>query len=229
MSIVDGIVGAMIAGAGNSSGGGGTPIVPNISATATTLPAGDEAKVTQSGTSTNVVFNFGIPQGPQGERGPEGPQGPQGIQGPPGADGSPGEPGPQGETGPQGENGTNATVNGLPAINIDATGGLTGEMQATTFTIDGSGKMPYPTTQTVTLTTEGWSENIQTVSVRGVSKTETDQLILPVPDFSSLAQYANSGIIVTDQSSDSLTFTALTTPRIALTVYVVIFPLQGGT
>lgn len=260
MSIKDGIVGAMVVG-GGSGGGGGTPIVPNISATATTLPAGSNATVTQSGTNTDVVFEFGIPQGvqgiqgtegpqgpagpqgPQGEQGPvgptgpqgeqgiqgpEGPQGAQGVQGPPGEPGQDGATGPQGETGPPGENGTNATINGFQAITIDATGGLNGEMQETTFTIDGSEKMPYPTTQTVTLTTEGWSENIQTVSVRGVSKVETDQLILPVPDFSSLAQYANAGIIVTAQSSDSLTFTALTTPRVELTVYVVIFPLQGG-
>lgn len=228
MSIVEGIVGAMIAGAGNSSGGGGTPIVPNISATATTLPAGNEATVTQSGTNTNIVFNFGIPQGPQGKQGPEGPQGQQGIQGPPGADGSPGEPGARGETGPQGENGTNATINGLPAITINATGGLNGEMLETTFTIDGSAKMPYPTTQTITLTTEGWAENTQTVSVPGVSPIETAQIIFPVPALSSLPQYTNSGITVTGQGAESLTFTALSTPAAPITVYAVIFSLQGS-
>lgn len=260
MSIKDGIVGAMVVG-GGSGGGGGTPIVPKISATATTLPAGSNATVTQSGTNTDVVFEFGIPQGvqgiqgtegpqgpagpqgpqgkqgpvgptgPQGEQGiqgPEGPQGAQGIQGPPGEPGQDGDTGPQGETGPPGENGTNATINGLPAITIDATGGLTGKMQEATFTIDGSAKMPYPTTQTIILTTEGWADNAQTVSVPGVSAIETAQIIFPVPALSSLAQYANSGITVTGQGAESLTFTALSTPIVPITVYAVIFPLQGS-
>lgn len=248
LSIKDGIVGAMVVG-GGSGGGGGTPIVPNISATATTLPAGSNATVTKSGNNTDVVFEFGIPQGVQGIQGPEGPQGPagpqgpqgeqgiqgpegpqgaQGVQGPPGEPGQDGATGPQGETGPPGENGTNATINGFQAITIDATGGLTGKMQEATFTIDGSAKMPYPTTQTIILTTEGWADNAQTVSVPGVSAIETAQIIFPVPALSSLPQYTNSGITVTGQGAESLTFTALSTPAAPITVYAVIFPLQGS-
>lgn len=60
---------------GGTGGGGGSVVVPNINATATTLPAGSDATVTKSGSNTNVVFAFGIPQGDPGEQGPMGAQG----------------------------------------------------------------------------------------------------------------------------------------------------------
>lgn len=62
----------------------------------TTLPAGSDAMVTNTGTATDPILNFGIPQGatgatgatgPQGETGPAGPTGPQGPQGEKGDDG----------------------------------------------------------------------------------------------------------------------------------------------
>lgn len=62
----------------------------------TTLPAGSDATVTNTGTATDPILNFGIPQGatgatgatgPQGETGPAGPTGPQGPQGEKGDDG----------------------------------------------------------------------------------------------------------------------------------------------
>lgn len=62
--------------------------------TVRTLEAGQPATVTNSGTSTDAIFNFGIPQGiqgiqgPQGERGIQGEQGIQGIQGETGATGA---------------------------------------------------------------------------------------------------------------------------------------------
>jgi hypothetical protein len=46
--------------------------------TTTTLPPTSTAYVTNSGTSSAAVFNFGIPQGIQGVQGPQGPQGPAG-------------------------------------------------------------------------------------------------------------------------------------------------------
>lgn len=93
---------------GASSGGGGTVVVPNIQATATTLDAGSDATVTRTGSNTNPTFNFGIPRGDQGVQGPtgaQGPVGPTGATGPAGAQGATGPAGPQGvqgETGPQG-------------------------------------------------------------------------------------------------------------------------------
>jgi hypothetical protein len=82
--------------------------------TVLTGASGSEAQVSQTGTSTDVVLNFVIPRGLQGERGPEGqtgpmgmtgPAGPQGIQGIQGPQGDKGDPGPQGIQGEQGETG----------------------------------------------------------------------------------------------------------------------------
>ena len=47
----------------------------------TTLPATSSAYVTNSGTLSDCVLDFGIPQGPQGVQGETGPQGPQGPPG----------------------------------------------------------------------------------------------------------------------------------------------------
>lgn len=111
MSIRDGIVGAMVVGGGSGSGGGGSVVVPNINATAESLPAGSEATVEKSGSSTNVTFNFGIPRGADGQQGapgatgPAGPQGAQGQQGPAGPTGQQGPRGEQGPTGAQGPEG----------------------------------------------------------------------------------------------------------------------------
>ena len=77
----------------------------------TTLPAGETAKVTNSGTDSDPILNFAIPQGEPGAVGKTGPQGPQGPQGEPGAvgktgpQGPKGEPGADGKTGPQGPKG----------------------------------------------------------------------------------------------------------------------------
>ena len=109
--------------------------------TTTNLTAGSAATVTNSGTSSAAVFNFGIPVGPTGSTGPTGatgPTGPQGIQGIPGPTGPtgpastvPGPPGPTGPastvpgpTGPVGPTGPASTVPGPtgPAGAIGPTG-----------------------------------------------------------------------------------------------------------
>lgn len=97
---------------------GATGQSANISiGTVTTLPAGSNATVVNSGTSMDAVLDFGIPAGPQGiqgETGPVGPAGPQGIQG---ETGPAGPQGIQGETGPAGSSATITvgTVTTLPA------------------------------------------------------------------------------------------------------------------
>ena len=63
-------------------GGGGATVEVG---TTTTLPAGSNATVTNSGTETDVVLNFGIPQGIKGDTGAQGPQGAQGPKGDTGA------------------------------------------------------------------------------------------------------------------------------------------------
>ena len=99
---------------------GATGQSANISiGTVTTLSAGSNATVVNSGTSMDAVLDFGIPQGAKGETGPQGPQGetgatgaagPQGPQGETGATGPQGPKGDTGDTGPQGPQGeTGAT------------------------------------------------------------------------------------------------------------------------
>ena len=82
-----------------------------------------------------------------------------------------------------------------------------------------------PTSVTITLTTSGWSSNTQTVTVSGVSATETAQLITPTPAIASQSAYYEAGIMCTGQAANSLTFTCQTVPTSNLTVYVVIQPL----
>ncbi len=81
--------------------------------------------------------------------------------------------------------------------------------------------------RTVTLAVASWnaSAKTQTVTVSGVSATETAQLIIPTPALASRAAYQAAGIQVTTQGANSLTFTAETVPTVALTVYVVVIPL----
>lgn len=83
-----------------------------------------------------------------------------------------------------------------------------------------------PTSVAVTLTSSGWSNNTQTVTVSGVSATETAQLITPTPAIASQSAYYEAGIMCTGQAANSLTFTCQTVPTSNLTVYVVIQPLS---
>lgn len=89
--------------AGPQGPAGTTPTIQigNVS----TVLAGSSASVTNSGTSTDVVLNFEIPQGPKGDTGDFGPQGLQGEPGPVGPAGPRGETGPAGPQGIQGETG----------------------------------------------------------------------------------------------------------------------------
>lgn len=82
-----------------------------------------------------------------------------------------------------------------------------------------------PTYNSFTLTTSGWSSNTQTVTVPGVSASETAQLITPVPKNTAQSAYYEAGIMCTGQAANSLTFTCQTVPTSNLTVYVVIQPL----
>ena len=69
------------------------------------------------------------------------------------------------------------------------------------------------------LTVAGWSNNTQTVTVTGVTATNT-VFVSPAP--ASASDYASAGIICTAQGTDSLTFVCQTTPTNNLTVNVVI-------
>lgn len=94
------------------------------------------------------------------------------------------------------------------------------------------------TSVAITLTADGWTNTMapvepggetlghqQTVTVSGVSASETAQLITPTPAIASQSAYYEAGIMCTGQAANSLTFTCQTVPTSNLTVYVVIQPL----
>lgn len=74
-------------------------------------------------------------------------------------------------------------------------------------------------TLTVTLTVAGWSSNTQTITVTGVTSSNT-VIISPSP--SNMEDYTNAGIVCTIQETNSLTFECDTTPTSAIDVNVVI-------
>lgn len=91
--------------------------------TTTTLDAGDDATVTNTGDNINAVFNFGIPRGPKGDQGNPGATGPQGPQG---EQGEKGEKGDTGNTGATPNISMSATADGTssatPTVNVSKTG-----------------------------------------------------------------------------------------------------------
>ena len=86
-------------GAPGATGAGGKAATVEVG-TVTTLPAGSSATVTNAGSDTAAIFNFGIPRGATGATGPRGPQGPQGPRGPQGPQGPQGEKGEAGSSSP---------------------------------------------------------------------------------------------------------------------------------
>ena len=91
-----------------------------------------------------------------------------------------------------------------------------------------SGKAEKAKCVSITLSASGWDSTAktQTVTVPGISATETDQMITPVPALASQAAYYDAGIKRTAQEADSLTFAADTVPTSDLTVYVVIMEVS---
>ncbi len=67
-----------------------------------TVGPSESAEVINVGTEENVILDFKIPRGFDGEQGPQGEQGPKGESGPQGEQGPIGNQGPQGEQGPIG-------------------------------------------------------------------------------------------------------------------------------
>ena len=83
--------------------------------------------------------------------------------------------------------------------------------------------------RSVTLAAANWSNSSQTVTVTGVSATETDQLIQPVPASASRSAYQAAGVQATAQAADSLTFSCTETPSSDLTVYVCLTALEAAS
>lgn len=70
-----------------------------------------------------------------------------------------------------------------------------------------------PTSLTVTLTADGWTESgdtyTQSVSVTGMNTTKS---VVISPNSATVSDYSNAGIKATDQEANSITFTATTLP-----------------
>lgn len=82
----------------------------------------------------------------------------------------------------------------------------------------------------ITLVAANWSNNAQTVTVPGVSATETEQLIQPVPASpSSRAEYESCQVKATAQAANSLTFECGAVPTNDLTVYVCLTEVEAAT
>lgn len=204
-------------------------------------PAGENGgyyspTVDTSGNLTWAASKEGMPavsgtniRGPQGEQGPRGPAGQDGAQGPAGQDGAqgpegpqgpkgdPGDTGPQGpagDTGPQGPAGAAATINGVNALTLNATGGINGSQSGSTYTIDGSGKVNKPTRLTVTLSASRWSGNRQTITVNGViTDTSAQDIDISCADKASADAWAAGGVWCSNPATaNRLTFTCTTPP-----------------
>lgn len=73
--------------------------------------------------------------------------------------------------------------------------------------------------ETATLTAAGWSNKTQTVTVEGVTASNT---ILVAPASDSQEVWGKAGIVCTAQSAGSLTFTCKSVPSAAVTANIVI-------
>ena len=71
---------------------------------------------------------------------------------------------------------------------------------------------------TITLAAADWSSNTQTVNVTGMTATG---IAFVSPDPNDQAAYTSNGLLCTNQTTDSLTFTATTTPSSDIVVNVV--------
>jgi len=80
-----------------------------------------------------------------------------------------------------------------------------------------------PVQRNITLSSTGWSNNTQIVTVTGVTTTNTI-FVSPAP--TSQDDYTKAKIICTTQSTDSLTFTCSTTPTTNISVNCVIMGVQ---
>lgn len=83
----------------------------------------------------------------------------------------------------------------------------------------GGSSVPTFNTATITLTTAGWSNNSQTVTVQGVT---ASNIVIVNPAPASYDEYVVDNVRCTGQSANSLTFTCDFVPNEAITVSVII-------
>ena len=147
------------------------------------------------------------------------------IKGQKGDKGDPGAPGAQGPAGADGAPGAAATINGVNALTLNATGGISGSQSESTYTISGNGLKPL--LRTATLTTSGWSSNSQTVTVNGVVANSAAQLIYVSPaNKDSATAWGAAGVFCSAQGANSLTFVCDSTPSANISVNISIQEAQ---
>ena len=183
------------------------------------------------------------PEGPQGPTGPAGADGATGAQGPAGTTFTPsvssageiswtndgglanpdpvnikGPQGPEGQTGPAGPN----EVTTSTATTI--TGILKGTGAAIAQAVSGTDYAPPSQSNTATLTSTGWADNAQTLTVSGV--TATSNGLLRIAQTATTEQFTAWGAAlprITAQAADSITVTiAGTVPTVDIPVEVII-------
>lgn len=155
--------------------------------------------------------------------------------------------------GKNGTDGKDATVNGVNALNIETTGGLTGQQIGDTYTIDGSGLVPTtrtvngkplsgdialdaedvgalpvqyaPKKFTISLEASGWQSSQKTITVEGVT---AGGIVLLAPVSKADADtWTDAGVWCTGQGTNSLTFSCESTPSSAIGLNLVI--LEAAT
>ena len=183
------------------------------------------------------------PEGPQGPEGPAGANGADGAQGPAGTTFTPsvsaageiswtndgglanpdpvnikGPQGPQGQTGPAGPNQVTTSTT------TDITGILKGTGAAIAQAVSGTDYAPPPQSITATLTSTGWADNAQTLTVSGV--TATSNGLLRIAQTATDEQFTAWGASlprITAQAAGSITVTiAGTVPTVDIPVEVII-------
>ena len=105
--------------------------------------------------------------------------------------------------------------------------GTPGDLIGVSSTGDLESVNARPRRVNVTLTTTGWNNLSQTVSVPGISSDESTQTIQAIPKSTSKADWKQYGIEPDSQAQDSLTFKARSTPGANIDVYVVIQEVVG--
>ena len=88
--------------------------------------------------------------------------------------------------------------------------------------------IPSPAKQTpITLSSTGWADNQQSVSVPGVLADETKQLIMACAASASSEDWDAAEIQLASQAADSVTFSCTTTPTSNLSGYVVVMEVEA--
>lgn len=141
------------------------------------------------------------------------------IKGQKGDKGDPGDPGAQGPAGADGAPGAAATINGVNALTLSATGGLTGSQSGSTYTISGNGLKPV--LRTATLTAAGWGGNSQTVTVNGIIADSASQSVDVVPaDHNSAKAWGDADVWCDSQGANTLTFSCESVPTANITLNI---------